>query len=103
MIDRAAKQLAASFNSERIAALVAAALERPSLSSLQQRLASAQHQASEILANAHVPHLPTRAEISAQARAMFVRTRSLDDIVERAYQMVLDGISARLCALPQPA
>ncbi len=103
VIDRAAKQLAASFNSERIAALVASALESPSLTSLQQRLASAQQQASDILANTHLPHLPTRAEISAQARAMFVRTRSLDDIVERAYQMVLDGIGARLRELPQPA
>ncbi len=34
---------------------------------------------------------------------MFVRTRSMDDIVERAYQMVLDGIGARLRELPQPA
>ncbi len=103
VIERAAKQLAASFNSERIAALVASALERPSLSSLQQRLTNAQHQAAEILTNTHLPHLPTRAEIGAQARAMFVRTHSFDDIVERAYQMVLAGIGARLCTLSQPA
>lgn len=99
VIERAAKQLAASFNSEFIAGAVASALERPSLSALQQRLASAQHQAVDILANAHVPHLPTRAEISARARAMFVRTTSFDDIVERAYQMVLGAISVRLCTL----
>jgi stearoyl-CoA desaturase (delta-9 desaturase) len=103
VIDRAARQLAASFNSEGIAALVASALESPSLTSLQQRLANAQQQASDILANTHLPHLPTRAEISAQARAMFVRNRSLDDIVERAYLMVLDRIGARLRELPQPA
>ncbi|HEU5016729.1 MAG TPA: acyl-CoA desaturase [Pseudolabrys sp.] len=99
VIERAAKQLAASFNSERIAGAVASALERSSLSALQQRLAAAQHQAADILASAHVPHLPTRTEISARARAMFVRTTSFDDIVERAHQMVLDAISTRLCAI----
>jgi hypothetical protein len=28
---------------------------------------------------------------------MFARTRSMDDIVERAYELVLDAIAARLC------
>jgi stearoyl-CoA desaturase (Delta-9 desaturase) len=103
VIDRAARQLAASFNSESIAALMASALESPTLLSLQQRLASAQQQASDILANTHLPHLPTRAEITDKARSMFVRTHSLDDIVERAHQMVLDRVGARLRELPQPA
>jgi stearoyl-CoA desaturase (delta-9 desaturase) len=100
VIDRAAKQLAASFNSERIASAMAAGLEKASLSALQQRLASAQHQAAEILASAHLPHLPTRAEIGAQARAMFARTPSLDEIADRAYRLVLDAVSTRLCAVP---
>ena len=100
VIERAAKELAASFNYETIAGAMASALGHPSLAALQQRLADAQHQAAEILASAHLPHLPTRAEISARAAAMFARTRSIDDIVERAYAMVLDGIGARLRAIP---
>jgi stearoyl-CoA desaturase (delta-9 desaturase) len=103
VIDRAARQLAASFNSEWIAGAMASALGNGSLAALQQRLAVAQHQAVEVLANAHLPHLPTRAECAARARAMFARTPSVDDIVDRAYQLVLDAVSARLCAVPVQA
>ena len=103
VIERAARQLAASFNSERIATATASAIGGASLSALQERLIAAQHQAAEILANAHLPHLPTRAELGARARAMFARTPSVDDIVDRAYGLVLDAIGARLCAVPAPA
>jgi stearoyl-CoA desaturase (delta-9 desaturase) len=103
VIDRAARQLAASFNSEWIAGAVASALGSGSLVALQERLAAAQHQAMEVLANAHLPHLPTRAECAARARAMFARTPSVDEIVDRAYGLVLDAISARLRAVPVPA
>jgi stearoyl-CoA desaturase (Delta-9 desaturase) len=103
VIDRAARQLAASFNSEWIASAMASALGNGSLAALQQRLSAAQHQAVDVLANAHLPHLPTRAECAARARAMFARTPSVDDIVDRAYHLVLDAISARLCAVPVKA
>jgi stearoyl-CoA desaturase (delta-9 desaturase) len=103
VIERAARQLAASFNSEWIAGAVASALGSGSLAALQQRLAAAQHQAADILANAHLPHLPTRTECAARAKAMFARTPSVDDIVDRAYQLVLVAISARLCAVPAKA
>jgi hypothetical protein len=38
-----------------------------------------------------------REEILARTTTMFARTHSMDDIVERAYQHVLDSIAARLC------
>jgi stearoyl-CoA desaturase (delta-9 desaturase) len=103
VIDRAARQLAASYNTEWIAGAVAARLEGASLEALQQRLLIAQDRAAEILAGPHLPHLPTRAEISARARAMFVRTRSFEDIVERAHNLVLDAIGSRLREIPVPA
>jgi hypothetical protein len=34
---------------------------------------------------------------------MFARTHSMDDIVERAYQLVLDSIAARLRVAAMPA
>jgi stearoyl-CoA desaturase (delta-9 desaturase) len=98
VISRAAAQLAAHFNSERIAHAIAAALERPQLSTLQDRLAAAQHRAAEVLAGLPLPHLPTRDEVSAAATAMFARTPAIDEIVDRAYGLVLDAIGARLCA-----
>jgi stearoyl-CoA desaturase (delta-9 desaturase) len=82
---------------------MASALGNASLTALQERLAVAQHQAAEVLANAHLPHLPTRAELGARARAMFTRTPSFDDIVDRAYGLVLDAVSARLRAVPVQA
>lgn len=100
VIDRAARQLAASFNSDWIAGRMAGALGSGSLAALQERLAAAHDQAVEVLANASLPHLPTRAELAARARAMFARTPSVDDIVDRAYQMVLDAVSTRLVAVP---
>ena len=51
---------------------------------MRARLAAAQHRAHEVLAHVHLPHLPTREEIGARASGMFVKTRSLDEIVKAA-------------------
>jgi stearoyl-CoA desaturase (delta-9 desaturase) len=51
----------------------------------------------------HVPHLPTREEVVAEARAMFVRTNSLDEIVDRAYALLLSSIGTRLIAATRGA
>ena len=99
VVNRAAAQLAAHFNTERIALAVATALENSQLSALQSKLVDAQHRAAEVLANVHLPHVPTRAEMLAQAMAMFARTPSIDEIVDRAYELVLDAVGARLQAV----
>jgi stearoyl-CoA desaturase (Delta-9 desaturase) len=97
VIGRAAAQLAESFNTDRIAAAVSAALEGSSLTALLDKLAAAQHRAADVLPSLSLPHLPTREEVLARATTMFARTRSMDDIVERAYALMLDAIAARLC------
>src|SRR5712691_5402381 len=99
VINRAAAELAARFNTERITLAITSALEGSQLSALQNRLVVAQQCAADVLANVHLPHLPTRAEMLAQATAMFARTPSIDDIVDRAYALVLDAIGARLAAI----
>jgi len=99
-INRAAAQLAASFNSDWIAGAISSALERPQLAALQERLAATQQRATEVLANLHLPHLPTRDEILAKATATLAKTPSRDEIVDRAYGLVLDAVGARLCAVP---
>ena len=96
VIDRAAAQLAASFNSERIAHAVAMALDQHRLAVIQAQLRSAGQQAAKVLSESHLPHMPTRAEVRDRAARMFARTVSLEDIVERANAMVLANISARL-------
>ena len=97
VIDRAAGDLVATFNIESISAKLAHALETtPSLADLRAKLAAAQHRAHEILAHVHLPHMPTREEIGARASTMFVKTRSFEDIVERAHRMILEAVSTRL-------
>jgi stearoyl-CoA desaturase (delta-9 desaturase) len=98
VISRAAAQLAGHFNSDGIAHAIASALERSQLSTLQDRLAAAQHRAAEVLAGLPLPHMPTRDEVRAAATAMFARTPAIDEIVDRAYGLMLDAIGARLCA-----
>jgi len=100
VINRAAAQLAGSFNSDWIAVAITSALERPQLVALQEKLAATQQRATEVLASVHLPHLPTREEILAKATATLAKTPSLDEIVDRAYALVLDAVGARLCAVP---
>jgi stearoyl-CoA desaturase (delta-9 desaturase) len=97
VIDRAAKDVVATFNVEAISWRLNQALDTtPALADLRARLAAAQYTAHEVLAHVHLPHLPTREEISARASGMFVKTRSLDEIVERAHRMILESVGARL-------
>ena len=98
VINRAAEELAARFNSERIAAAIAAALHTPELSALQDTLTRAHHRTSEMLKILHVPHIPTREEFVREAKAMFARTSSLDEIVDRAHELLLASVGARLTA-----
>ncbi len=98
VINRAAEELAARFNSERIAAAIAAALQTPELSALQDTLTRAHHRTSEMLKILHVPHIPTREEFVREAKAMFARTSSLDEIVDRAHELLLASVGARLTA-----
>jgi stearoyl-CoA desaturase (delta-9 desaturase) len=98
VVQRAAAQLAGSFDPELIVNAITAAINGPGLLALQQKLAGAQHCAADVLASWQLPHLPTRHELVARARAMFADTPSLEDIVVRAHALILDRIGARLRA-----
>jgi stearoyl-CoA desaturase (delta-9 desaturase) len=103
IVNRAAEQLAAHFNSERIAQAITAALHGPALSNLQESLARASERTGEVLSNLHLPQMPSRDEFLAQARAMFARTISMDEIVDRAYDLVLASVGTRLAPIAVPA
>lgn len=98
VINRAAEELAARFNSERIAAAIAGGLHTPEFSALHETLTRAHHRTSEMLKTLHVPHIPTREEFLREAKAMFARTASLDEIVDRAHELLLASVGARLTA-----
>jgi stearoyl-CoA desaturase (delta-9 desaturase) len=96
VINRAAEQLAAQFDAERVALSIAAALQGPELGALRELLSRAQSRAIDVFEAMHVPHLPTREEILSEARARFSRTPSLEEIADRAYEVFIASIGSRL-------
>ena len=99
MIERAAAQLASSFDLDLIVNAIAVALAGPALFAIQEKLAKAQNRAADVFASLHLPPLPTRHEIVNRALVMFADTPSLDVIVNRAHTVILDTIGARLSAV----
>jgi stearoyl-CoA desaturase (delta-9 desaturase) len=99
VIERAAAQLAGSFDTELIVRAIASAYAGSGLPTIQDKLAQAQNRATDALAGLHLPQLPTRHEIVSRAMAMFAETPSMEAIVNRAQAVILDTICARLGAM----
>jgi stearoyl-CoA desaturase (delta-9 desaturase) len=99
VIERAATQLARTFDLDIIASAIASALAGPGLCAIQEKLAMAQNRAADVFASLSLPQLPTRHEIVSRAAAMFVETPSMDAIVSRAQTVILEAIFARLSAM----
>ena len=57
---------------------VAVALQGPELAALREKHFRAHHRAAEAITALHLPHIPSREEFSAEAKAMFARSPSLD-------------------------
>ena len=99
VMEKVAAELAASFDVESITSALSRTLaSTPKFADLRERLLLAQHRAGDLLANLHLPPLPTREEVAARALTLLARTRSLDEIVERAHRKLLDDVSLRLAA-----
>jgi stearoyl-CoA desaturase (delta-9 desaturase) len=103
VVNRAAEQLAANFNSERIALAITAALHTAELSALRERLARAHDRATEMLSaylsqTPRLPQMPTREDFLAEAKAMFAKTPSIEEIAERAHDLLLAAVGRRLLA-----
>jgi stearoyl-CoA desaturase (delta-9 desaturase) len=62
-------------------------------------LASAEHRAADLLTGLNPPAIPSREDIRQRAAALFVKTPSLDEIVERAHRMVIEKLCVRLAAV----
>jgi len=97
-LKRASEQLAANFSSDGIALAIMTALHGPELAALQQAVAHARDRTTEILGALHLPQLPSRDDLMAEAKAMFARTPSLDEIVDRAHELILESVGLRLIA-----
>jgi stearoyl-CoA desaturase (Delta-9 desaturase) len=89
VVNRAAEQLAAQFNAERIARAIRSS---PAYASEQEIVVLTTPSAI----NAFAAWLPGRAELRAKATSMFVRTKSIDEIAHRGYELLCAAVSVRL-------
>jgi stearoyl-CoA desaturase (Delta-9 desaturase) len=96
VIKRASEQLASRFSAEAIAAAIASAMQGGELVALQRTLDRARDRLADVLTQFQLPHLPRREDLFNQAMTMFVPTRSLDEVVDRAYEQVLNSVGAQL-------
>ena len=98
VIGRAAEQLVARFNPERIALAVTSSLPESGLVALREKLFRGQDGVAEVLTALRLPNVPSREEFLLEARALFVRSPSIDEIVDRARERVLASVGTRLTA-----
>ncbi len=101
VIQRTAEQLAARFSPERIASEI---LSSPQAAELRETLDHARERAAEMLGSLHLPQIPSRADLLAEAKVLFAKTTSMDDIVDRARELLLAAVGERLSGpAEQPA
>ena len=93
VINRAAEQLAARFHSERIALTISSELDGPLPSILREPVTDARLLMKDVLVTVHPSCMPTRDEFLSEASTMFAKTRSLDDIVDRAYDLFFGSVT----------
>jgi stearoyl-CoA desaturase (delta-9 desaturase) len=125
VVEKVAHHLAATFPTDQIAARIREALEQsPALRDLREKLAAGQVRAEELIAQLHMPQLPTlaasqaragemlanvhlpqmptlpqlpsMAEIRARAEQMYAKSPSTDEIVARARELIIHAVSREL-------
>jgi len=99
IIHRTAELLAARFHPRPIAEALQSHLGKDELSTLHDTLEGAPAPSAAVWRLFH-PHIPCRDTLRAEARALFARTPSIDEIVDRAHHLVIAGIRKHL---PGPA
>ena len=95
VVDRTAEQLAARFHPAPIVAALRTSLPDRVLATLAHSLHAAEPAPNGCWSLLH-PHLPSREAIVAEARLLFARTPSLDEIVDRAHRLVLAAVGRQL-------
>ena len=117
VVEKAAGQLAASFQVETIAADLRTlyAEKRAQLDAsldewqgdlaqrveqwhhqFDQKMESVRHELDDLIQTLQLPAMPSIADLRSRAGDMFVRSPSMNDIVERARQMLIDSLCEEL-------
>jgi stearoyl-CoA desaturase (delta-9 desaturase) len=97
VIEKVARQLAANFPAAQLAARIREARDlAPTLNELRERVSAGQVRVSELIAEVHLPHLPTTAQLRQRAEEMFAATPSMDEIVARARELIEQALALEL-------
>ena len=98
MIDKVATELAGSFSVETIAARVRESwAESYTLEDLSDRAKRTRDQLEIRIAEMSLPHLPTIPELRDKAEEMFQESPSVDEIVNRAHELLAYMVAAHVC------
>lgn len=101
VVEKVAQDLAASVTLEweGVAARVREAwAESHALDDMADLARKARDQVEEMLAELALPHLPTVPELRERAEEMFNESPSLDEIVNRAHELMRRAVAARVLA-----
>ena len=97
VVEKAAHQLAGSFSIEQIGkALLKAWSQTPKLEELRKRAHIGHTEVEKFLRELKIPELPAPADLKHKAQKMFAHIPSLNPIVERAHQIMIQSISVWL-------
>jgi stearoyl-CoA desaturase (delta-9 desaturase) len=110
VVERAAGLLASSFSVERIAADLRARLQHD-ISHLSEswhrqmdgKVEAVRHEMEDLIHSVHLPAMPSLAELRSKATAMYAHTPSLNDIVERTRQMLVEKVRDEVLRRSVPA
>jgi len=98
VLDKVATELAGSFSVEAIAARVRESwTESHTLEDLSDRAKRRRNQLETRIAEMSLPHLPTIPELRDKAEEMFQESPSVDEIVNRAHEMLAYMVAVHVC------
>jgi stearoyl-CoA desaturase (delta-9 desaturase) len=97
VVEKAAQQLAGSFSAEQIGkSLLNAWSHTSKLEELRKRSRMGQTEVEKFLRELKIPELPAPADLKHKAQKMFAHIPSLNPVVERAHQIIIQSISVWL-------
>ena len=97
VVEKSAQQLAASFSVEQIGkALLKKWSQTPKLEELRKRAHIGQNEVENFLREVKIPELPAPSDLKQKAQNMFAHIPSLNPVVERAHQIIIQSISVWL-------
>ena len=108
VVERAATELAESFQIENIAADLSASFDSLQVNITEQidlwraqfdeTVETARHELDEFVQNVHMPAIPSVVDLQTRAAEMFVGAPSFNEIVERARQIIIDNVFEELAS-----